>query len=179
MELLLDWYEFKVRQNKTGAKCVFFRSELTTTQPCYLETPPVVKNMSFRGRSPSFFSSGITVWHRASRRKNAWASGFPSFTVSTRLWSWKTNFGSAIWFQEKSTLSVFCKDMRNKKTWSTTVHALCWTVCNHVSHLCYFHPLSREVKELPWMRQKPAKIQQSTVQPLLACQSAAHHMLSH
>lgn len=79
-----------------------------------------VIKMSNRGHSPSFFSSGMTVWHRASKRKKFWASRFPSFTVSTRLWSWKSNFGSASRFQEKSTFSVFCREKeaaeRSKKS---------------------------------------------------------------
>ena len=61
-----------------------------------------------RGSSPSVFSSGMTVWQSASRRKKCWAAGSPSLTSSTRLGSWNTNLGSASSFQVKSTVWVFC-----------------------------------------------------------------------
>lgn len=47
-------------------------------------------NHSFRclqQSSPSFFSSGITVWQSESSRKNLCVGTSFSFTASTRLWS--------------------------------------------------------------------------------------------
>lgn len=55
-----------------------------------------------------FFSSAMTVWHRASKRKKLCECSSPDRTASSSPWSYHRNSGSYSGLKEKSTGSMTC-----------------------------------------------------------------------
>ena len=91
-----------VRERKTKPKFLAADTKADSSGLC-----------AWYSKRPSTYS-GITVWHKASRRKKLWACISSERTASSNVLSYQRNSGSYSGFAEKSTGSIDFEKVKQK-----------------------------------------------------------------